>query len=207
MKRAYSVANVLNAKFNVLDFEGKWLDSIGKPELTGTWTIYGGTKNGKTSCAFQLGKYLTDFGRVAYNSVEEGLVKTIQDIYRREKMEEVAGKFILLNKENISEMYERLMKRKSPHFIFVDTVQFWDLKFSDYKMLKHDFSKKLIIYLSHTDGNLPEGTTALKILRDSSVAIRVEGFMGFVTSRYGGGKPYMINEKLASEYWGDISKF
>ena len=61
MKRAYSIRNVLDAKFKTLDFEGEWLDAVGQPELGGSWMIFGGTKNGKTSLAMMLARYLTRF--------------------------------------------------------------------------------------------------------------------------------------------------
>ena len=80
-KRALSVRDVLAYKPRLLEF-GKWLASIGKPELTGSWMIWGNSSNGKTSFCLQLAKYLSKFGRVAYNSLEEGMTGTIQRSYR-----------------------------------------------------------------------------------------------------------------------------
>ncbi|MBN1651723.1 MAG: ATP-dependent serine protease [Bacteroidales bacterium] len=202
MRKAFSVDNVLNAKFNRLEFEGKWLEAVGRPELAGTWFIQGDIKNGKTSLSMQLTKYLTHFSRVAYNSVEEGLSATIQEAYIRESMQDVAGKFLLLDKESPDELIVRLKKHKSPQIIVIDTVQFWDLKWSEYKKLKALFPKKLFIYVSHLDGKKPAGSVALKIWRDANVAWFVEGFKAFPVGRYGGGEPVIINQKLADAYWG-----
>lgn len=202
MGRAYSVANVLDAKFNLMELEGRWLDAIGKPELTGTMFVGGEKKNGKSSLTFQLTKYLTKFERVGYNFVEEGLCQTTQDIYIREKMSEVGGRFILIDKESPSELYERLQKHKSPNIVVIDTVQFWDFKFSDYKQFKHDFNRKLFIYVSHMLGGRTIGTLADRIWRDAAISWLVEGFKGFPISRYGGGEPIIVNQKLADEYWG-----
>ncbi len=44
MAKAISNKNVVNAKFKVADFTGKWLASFGKPELRGAWIIYGGER-------------------------------------------------------------------------------------------------------------------------------------------------------------------
>lgn len=152
----------------------------------------------------QLAKYLTKFGRVAYNSVEEGLSQSIQEAYNRVEMKEVASRIILLNKETVPELIKRLDRPKSPAIIFIDTVQFWDLKFSEYKELKNRYPNKLFIYISHQDGRNPDGNVAKRIWRDANVIFEVEGFKAFVTGRYGGDPDaeIIINEERATRYWG-----
>ena len=202
MRRAYSVSNVNDAKFNTLKFTGKWKEAVGSPELTGTWFIYGPPKNGKTSFAMMLVKYLTDFKRAAYNSVEEGLSLTIKIAMARVNMLEVGNKLILLEKEEIDDLIERLKKHKSPDVVVIDSVQFMELKFSDYKRLKETFPHKLFIYVSHVEGKLPEGNTAKRIWRDANVTFRIEGFKAFTTSRYGGGGEIVISDEFAKAHWG-----
>ena len=202
MGRAYSVANVFDAKFKVLEFEGIWRDAIGCPELTGSWFIYGAPKNGKTSLAMMLAKYLTNFKRVGYDSVEEGLSLSIRESMKRVNMQEVATRFVLIGKEDVSELVDRLAKHKSPDIVFIDSIQFLEMKFSDYKRLKAKFPQKIFVYISHIDGKQPDGATAKRIWRDANVVIRVEGFKGFPTGRYGGGEPIVISEQLADAYWG-----
>jgi len=91
MKRALTARNVLTTKFNTLGFDGVWRDAVGDPPRTGSWIIYGDTKNGKTTFAMMLSKYLTAFGRVAYNSVEEGNSRTIQMAVDRGGLLEAGG--------------------------------------------------------------------------------------------------------------------
>lgn len=202
MKRALSVANVQDARFNTLEFDGDWKEAIGDPELTGTWIIYGPPKNGKTSFEMMLCKYLTKFGRCAIDSVEEGLSLTIKQAYQRVNMAEVGSKVLLLDKEAVEELVERLDRHKSPDIIFVDSVQFLDLKFSEYKMLKSRYPNKLFIYVSHVDGKTPDGQVAKRIWRDANAVFRVEGFKAFVTSRYGGDGTITISQERADAYWG-----
>ena len=201
MERAYSVNNVLNAKYKTLELEGEWKEAIGIPEPLGSWFIYGPSKNGKTSFAMLLSKYLTNFRRVAYNSIEEGFCRSIKLAMKRVNMIEVKGKLVLVKKET-EELIEYLSKHKSPEIIVIDSVQFLELTFKEYKKIKAMFPNKLFIYISHVEGRQPEGLTARKILRDSSVVFRIEGFKAFPVSRYGGGKPIVISEDKASEYWG-----
>ena len=201
MKRAYSIRNVLDAKFKTLDFEGEWRDAVGCPELGGSWMIYGQPKNGKTSLAMKLAKYLTRFCRVAYDSVEEGLSLSVQNCVQRTFGGEVSRKFLLLDKENVEELTERLSRRCSPDVVVIDSVQFLGLRWDEYKALTERFPHKLFIFVSHVDGNQPEGRVAKKIWRDTNVYIRVEGFRGFPVGRYMGGQPIDVDSVQAAKYW------
>ena len=204
MRQAYSVTKVIAAQFDTLDFEGRWLEAIGRPECTGAWMIYGAPKNGKTSFAMQLAKYLTGFRRVAYDSVEEGLSLTIQMAMQRTEMLDASGRFVLLDKEGIDELIERLDRRRSPDVVFIDSVQFMDLKFSEYKRLKARYPQKLFVFISHVSGMQPEGQVAKRIWRDANVVFRVEGFRAFPTGRYGGGHYIDISEAKARAYFGEL---
>lgn len=202
MGRALSVNNILTAKFNTLSFDGVWQAAVGNPELTGSWVIYGAPKNGKTSFAFMLAKYITRFKRVAYDSVEEGKSLTMQMQVQRHQMLDVGGRFVLLDKEDINELKVRLDHKKSPDVIFIDSVQFLDMKFSEYKELKARYPQKLFVYISHVQGTQPEGQVAKRIWRDANVIFRVEGFRAFSTSRYGGGEYIDVWKDRAEAYHG-----
>lgn len=202
MRRAYSVHNVLDATFRTLPFDGEWLAAVGRPEPTGSWMVYGPPKNGKTTFALMLAKYLSRFVRVAYDSVEEGLSLTIRLAMERVGMLDAGGSVVLLDREGVPELMERLSRRRSPDVVVVDSVQFLDLKFADYRRLKEAFPRKLFIYVSHVEGQQPEGNTARRIWRDANVAFKVQGFRAFPVGRYGGGQPLTIDHRLAAEYWG-----
>ncbi|MDN4753860.1 hypothetical protein QYZ87_04850 [Porphyromonadaceae bacterium W3.11] len=202
MKRALSVHNVIKAKFKTLDFEGEWLAACGRPEFCGTWFIYGAPKNGKTSFAMMLAKYMTNFGKGAYNSIEEGLSLSIQMAMERVDMAAAGNKMVLLDKMEIGEMVKWLERRDSPDFVVIDSVQFAGLKFDDYKEIKEKYPEKLFIYVSHVDGKQPDGNDAKRIWRDANIAFRIEGFRAFPTGRYGGGEYINVSEELAANFWG-----
>lgn len=202
MKRAYSINNIIDARFKTIELDGVWGSAIGTPELTGSWFIYGAPKNGKTTFALQLSKYLTKFGRVAYDSVEEGLSLTMQMAMERVQMAEVGSKLILLEKEDATELMARLRRHKSPDIIVIDSVQFMELKWVEYKKLKETFPKKLFIYVSHIEGKQPEGNVAKRIWRDANVYFNIEGFRAFPVSRYGGGESIDVYPERAKAYWG-----
>lgn len=211
MARAISNKNVVNAKFEVAEFDGAFLASFGKPELRGSWIIYGGSGSGKTTFVMQLSKYLTRFRRVAYNSLEQGLSLSLQKAWERVAMEEVGSRIILLAKESLQDLKLRLSKKQSPDIVVIDSVQYWHgLKWSDFTSLKDGYPNKLFIFVSHERGNLPDGKLAQKIRYDSDVKIRVEGYKAFVTTRYEspelgeGGKDFVIWEDGANKYWANI---
>lgn len=201
VRRAYSADSVISMERELCEFDGKWLEAVGKPELKGTWCIGGLPKNGKTSFTMQLAKYLTKWHLVAYNSIEEGISASFAETLRRCRMNEVkASRFIVLNNEDIKDIECRLSKRKSPKIVIIDSIQFLGLNTETYLRWKKRFPEKLFIYITHLQGQYPEGKTALKIWRDSDVVIKVEGFRAYPTSRYGGGKPITISEEKAAKF-------
>lgn len=202
MGKALSISNVLKARFHCLALEGEWELAIGHPELTGSWMIYGAPKNGKTTFAMMLAKYLSKFCRVAYNSIEEGLSHSIQMSMERVGMEEVGSSVVLLDKEQFSDLVKRLHRQKSPDVIILDSVQFMGLTFEEYKKLKCAFPDKLFVYVSHVSGRMPEGQVAKRIWRDANVYFRIEGHRAFPVSRYGGGNTIDVWKERAEEYWG-----
>ena len=143
MGRAASVEQVLRTRFKVLPFEGEWKEAIGCPEMTGSWIIWGNSGNGKTRFALQLCKYLCQFGRVAYDSLEEGVSASLMKALQETSMMDVRRRFVVLDKEPIDQLMERLSKGKSPDVVCVDSLQYTGMSYEQYKALKERFPKKL----------------------------------------------------------------
>lgn len=199
--RAISVNQLLCTNFKTMNFEGEFKASFGTPQISRSWLIWGDSGNGKTRFTLQLAKYLTQFGKVAYNSLEEGASLSFKRAIQQTGMVSVAKKFIILKGESMPELRERLTKQKSPNIIIIDSVQYTDLDKRTYKTLLNDFPTKLFIFISHAEGKDPTGATAKSIKFDADVKIRVEGYKAFSRSRFGGDKPFVIWEQGAQEYW------
>lgn len=195
MGRAASVEQVLRTRFKVLPFEGEWKEAIGCPEMTGSWIIWGNSGNGKTRFALQLCKYLCQFGRVAYDSLEEGVSASLMKALQETSMMDVRRRFVVLDKEPIDQLMERLSKGKSPDVVCVDSLQYTGMSYEQYKALKERFPKKLFIWISHAEGAQPEGRVAKKVRFDSNVKVFVQAYRAEPVSRYGGGKPYIVWEE------------
>lgn len=215
MGRAISNQNVLAARFETADFDGPFLASFGRPELRGVWIIWGGSGSGKTTFTLQLCKYLANFRRVAYDSLEQGLSLSLQKAWERVGLAEAGSNIILLDKEDHPELRARLRKRKSPDIVVIDSVQYLTKFYMEQlKAMKAEFPGKLFIFISQADkaGRDPDGNMAKKIRYDAEVKIKVEGFKAFVTTRYEdpdkgeGGADFVIWERGAADYWAERIK-
>jgi len=196
--RAVSINQLFRTNLKSMGFEGKWLASFGNPEPAGSWIIWGNSGNGKTRFALQLAKQIAMIGKkVAFDSLEEGVSGSLRLAIADCNLMEVSRRFLLLDKEPVSDLIERLSKKKSPDVVFIDSIQYTGLTYSEYKQLKDRFRNKLFILISHAEGSHPAGRVARSIRFDASVKIWVEGYQAFPMSRFGGGQPYVIWEEGA----------
>ena len=202
MSRAISVTQLYVKKRNLLSFDGEYAASFGQPELKGAWLVWAKSGSGKTTFVLKFCKYLTRFGRVAYNTMEEGDSESFKIACQRVSMEEVKNRFFILDKEPIEELKVRLRKHKAPQIIVIDSIQYSQMTYNHYIELKTEFPNVLFIIISHADGKEPKGKVAAAIRYDVSVKIFVEGFRAFTMSRYGGGAPFDIWKEGADKYHG-----
>lgn len=200
-KRAVSVTNLIATKFEVMKFTDQWLAAFGEPELNGVWIVWANSGNGKTSFCLQLAKYLTAFAIVGYDSLEEGVRLSFKQAVIRAGLKDVSRRFVLLHREPMSELKQRLRKRRSPRIWFIDSFQYTGMTKKEYMALKEEFPDKLFIFISHAEGKEPAGKTAKFIRYDADIKIRIEGYKAFPLSRYGGGEELVISPELAEKYY------
>lgn len=185
MRQAISNKNVTRAQFDVADFRGDWLRLIGRPELRGSWIVFGSSGSGKTTFALQLAKYLAGFGKVAYNSLEQGLSLSFQLGWDRVRMEEAGSNIVLLEKESMDDLRYRLARKRSPDIVIIDSLTCLPgFGKRDYVSLVRDYSNKLFIFLSHIKNGIPDPAIAETVRRLSEVKILVQGFKAYAASRY-----------------------
>lgn len=205
MGRAYSPKQVQSMNIPSFPFEGEWEKAFGHPDRTGTWIIWGNSGNGKSSFVMQLAKYLCRFAKVAYDSLEESTGLSLKDSLVRHKMEEVNRRFVILDRESMEELSERLSKRRSPEIVIIDSFQYSGLTYATYKAMKEKHANKLLIFISHAEGMNPEGRAAKKVAYDADVKIFVQGFRAMCKGRFitAPGNYYTIWEEGAAKYWAE----
>ena len=166
--------------------------------------IWGHSGNGKTRFALKLAKELTKTGKVLYNTLEEGARKSFQRAVKQSYLKGYSRKIIVLNREPIEEMKNRLRRPKAPKIAIIDSFQYSGLTKAQYKELKEEFPDVLFIFLSHAEGKHPEGRPAKFVRYDADVKIHIDSYIASAVSRYGGGKPYIIWEEGVKELEGSL---
>lgn len=205
-RSAKGVREMLSIKYETFDFRGEWYEAFGMPEKRGVWFVWGNSGNGKTSFVMQLCKYLCRFGRVVYNSLEEGAGLTMQNSLRRFGMMDVNRRFLLLDAESMERLEERMNRQKSPDFVVIDSFQYTMMTFKQYIEFRERHKNKLLIFISHADGRLPSGRSAKSAMYNADLKIYVEGYRAFSKGRYIGPKRhYDIWPEEALKYWGERS--
>lgn len=181
----------------------QFAEAFGNLEEVFVMLIWGQSAQGKSSFLWQFVKELCRFGIVFYVNLEEGHGLTSQIKAKRFLSDEEIGKVLFADHEMTKdELIIRLKKKKSAKFIIIDSVQYFNITYNDYKELRRLFPRKSFIFISHAKGKLPDGKTADKIRYDAGLKIRVEGKIAFVESRFDGGtKNYVIWEQGAKNYW------
>lgn len=201
LKKALSMTDLMRMNRKVYDFEGEWQEAFGQPEQNGVWFIWGRSGNGKTSFVLQLCKELTRYGKVAYDSLEEGSSLTIQNALVRVGMGDVGSNFVLLN-DSFAELDDRLSRRRAPDIVVVDSFQYAHISLGEYEAFCKRHVGKLIIFISQADGLKPLGRTAQSAMYSASLKIWVEGYRAISKGRYFGNCGYYtIWEERAAEYW------
>lgn len=201
-QNAKGVRELLNTKYEMLEFEDEWYEAFGTPERKGVWIIWGNSANGKSSFAMQLCKYLCKFGRVMYDSLEEGASLTMRNTLERHGMLEVNRKFLLLDNENMDELSIRLKRQKSPDFVVIDSFQYTQMTYKQYIAFKEMHKNKLLIFISHADGKYPNGRAAKSVMYDATLKIYIEGYRAFSKGRFIGPKGHFdIWPEEAEAYW------
>lgn len=203
MARTLSAKQVLTIKFDTIRLGGGWDECVGEIETTGIWFIWGNSGNGKTSAVVSLCKELSVFGKVLYNSREEGVSLTMQNTLRRYGMGELGSRFQLANM-SLQELDEKISQQRSPKFVVLDSFQFMGLTYKDFRAFCEKHKNKMLIFVSRTRGRQPEGRAAISAMYDASCKIWIEGYKAFSKGRFVGTTGEMtIWDEGAKKYWSD----
>lgn len=201
--KALSVKQAFSIVFKLFEFTGLWLQAFGKPETTGLWYLGGAEKNGKSTFAMMLAKYLTTFGKVLYISAEEGLSKDIISAMKFAGISDQNKNFKIIDYEPWEDLDKRLESRKCAKIIFIDNATMYrdEVTKKMVSELKQKHSNKLIILICHEEKGQPDNALATHWRKLAKIIIQAEGLKAIISGRCPGGQ-LNINEEKANLYWG-----
>lgn len=208
--RALSIGNVEDTKYEVIPFEGAWLDAFDQPEKKGCWFIYGKSGHGKTRFSMALAKQFDEMGfKVLYIALEEGGALNFKKAMRESGWKRNEHHIGIVYDCTVIELDDHLAKRRSPDIIFIDTIQYWEDIFKvtskEAIELRRKYSDKIFVYISHVkeNGKDVDGSMAYDVKRDSFLRIQVDGFRAIQRGRCPAGPKgyYTVWEEGAAKYY------
>ena len=142
MSRTVGISTIIRKDFKTFDLSNEWKAALGEISRPFRWLVYGRPKNGKTNFILQFCKEMSKHTKVYYNSVEEGISKTMQDHFIRLNMDECRpGKFMLGDREPFRDMLDTIERIKA-QVIVIDSRDYMKLTTEQYKQLIRRFPKK-----------------------------------------------------------------
>lgn len=203
MARTLSGKQVIGMRFETVTLGGGWDRCLGPVETTGVWFVWGNSGNGKTSAVVSLCRELSRYGRVLYNSREEGFSLTMQSKLRRYGVGELGARFQVASL-TLDELEEKISKPRSPKFVVVDSFQFMGFTYRRFREFCERHPRKLLIFVSRASGRQPEGRAACSAMYDACCKIWVEGYKAFSKGRFmGPDGSVTIWKEGAWRYWGE----
>lgn len=186
-------------KFKEFDFDGVWRASIGTPETNFKCLIYGESGNGKTRFCVRLAKYVSQFKKVLYFSREEGISRTMQIAFQSENMLEASKRVVLGSKASFNGLMYYLKDRGKPDIIIIDSLDYMRLTPAQFKLLIDTYPKKSFIIVAWGKGEFPKSQFAKDIEFMCDIKIRVDQYVAYPRSRFGGNLPFIIWEQRVAE--------
>ena len=203
MTRTITLKNLYDKKFKTFAFSGVWADTMGQPETSGTWIIYGPEKNGKTWFSLKLAEYLSSFDKTVYISAEEGTGKTFVDTCQRAGLNPKNKNLRFLEYLPLAELDQKLSERRSARIVIIDNITIYadELKNGGVRKLLKKHASKLLIFVAHEERNEPYTATAKLCRKLAKIIIRVSGLTCFISGRCKGGR-LVIDHQKASLFHG-----
>lgn len=173
--------SILNAKFDVLEFTGKWADFFGKPSKNFRFMVYGKPGNGKSTFSLRLAGYLSKQldKRVLYVAGEEKFGYTLQEKLERLNVAN-ANLYIATECPKDFSGYD---------VIFIDSVNTLGLEAEELQAMPKN-KAYCFVFQSTKDGNY-RGTQ--EFAHDADVVVKVENMVAVTEKNRFGGSNLQFN--------------
>lgn len=196
LKPSISIHQLIDTEFKEYLVDEKWEQIIGIPEQNFRMLIWGPSGSGKTTFGLMLAKYFAiNFGKVYYNSSEQGKSSALKKAAIRLSLGEIpAGRMKIGNRDTFDDFVEKI-KRTHPRFIFIDSLQYFNLTEAQYKLLIKLFPTRAFIIISWEKSGEPKGEYAKSIRYMVDIKCYVNKGVAECESRFGATEPYRVIPK------------
>lgn len=201
--RALTARDIYEAKNEVIPLDGEWARAIGQPEYGEGWIVYGKEKNGKTTFALMLARYLSGVtDGVLYVSAEEQPTKNTFKAAMQRAGITVTDNIHFVPYKSFAELKVIQKKRRARRVVIVDNLSVYNKKVRPDGLLDlmNEFPRVTFIFLAHEDNDgEPLWALAKTCKLYASVIVNVRGLVASVFGRGGcpGGK-LVIDDGKAS---------
>ena len=199
MKKALTVANVVNQKVTLIDFstcENELYQAFGNPQDKGIWFAWGGSGSGKSSLLLDIAKaFCKNDLKAIFNELEEDLDDF--DFINRLKLKNMQDvkDYFLTASYNFEEMCAYLDGRNSPKVVVINSAPYFFKDLAQYfEFVKKYRRKKIIIISGMAKGNNPYSELETKIMYDANKKIFCSAYLASCKGRTIGpnGGTYII---------------
>lgn len=192
-QRNYSVNDIKAWKFSKLSMPEEWVNHLGHITENFRMIITGKSGHGKTEYAMQLSKMLAlHYGKVSYNSTEQGRSASFKDSFLRNQIDEITGgKWMMCDpsQRTFEPWFKRLQRPNSGRVIILDSIDYMKLTIDQYKQLHERFRHKSLIVIGWSD---PMDINTKKIRYMCDIKVEVDNYKAEIASRFGGNKTWDV---------------
>ncbi len=183
LKKALTVANIVNQKIERLPFEGEFYEAFSQPQNRGVWFVWGGSGSGKSTFIMKLAKEIAKHESVHYNPLEEE-TDDAEFIERTElvQMVDVEDKF-KAQTYPMEEFDAFLSKQRSAKVGIIDSGVYFFKNFEEYLQFKRKHRNKILIITGHAQGSQPRSELEKSIMYDAKMKIFVSGYLASCKGR------------------------
>lgn len=198
MKKALTVANVINQKVTLIAFSehaNPLYQAFGNPQNKGIWFVWGGSGSGKSSLILDITKAFCKDLKAIHNELEEDLddVDFIGRL-KMKNMQDVKENFLTAQYDH-DELCQYLDKRDSPKVVVINSATYFFKDLQQYFDFARKYKRKKIIIISGmAKGNNPYSELETKIMYDANKKIFCSAYLASCKGRTIGpnGGTYII---------------
>ena len=178
--KGFTGNDLLRMKFDTLEFDGKFLELIGKPEKRFSGIIWGLPKGGKSNLSLRFADYLQEYhGKVLYVAAEEGMSISMQD-----KIKAIGGSDVTFLQSRNRDEIKAFIKESPFDFVFIDSINVVGIDDAFLESIKQENPKKsFVAIVQATKGGNFKGEQSLE--HNCDFVIKVVQGIAYHKGRFG----------------------